>query len=112
MSLEIITATSRRDVRRFVDLPWHIYNEKDHPQWVPPLRVTVHDAIDRSKPFYLDADRELFLALRDGRVVGRIAAIENRAHNKFHKDRVGFWGFYESIDDQEVANRLFAPARK
>ncbi len=110
MSIEIVPVASRRDLRRFVDLPWHIYNEKDHPHYVPPLRVAVHDALDRSKPFYKDANRELFLALRDGKVVGRIAAIENRAHNRYHKDHVGFWGFFESIDDQEVVNRLFAAA--
>ena len=110
MSLEIIPVTSRRDLRRFVDLPWHIYNERDHPQWIPPLRMSVTDALDRRKPFYRDADRELFLAIRDGRVIGRIAAIENRAHNRFHGDRVGFWGFLETIDDQEVVDRLFAAA--
>lgn len=110
VSLEIITVVSRRDLRRFVDLPWQIYNETEHPQWVPPLRMTIHDALDRTKPFYRDADRELFLAVRDGRVVGRIAAIENRAHNRFHNDRVGFWGFLECIDDQEVVDRLFAAA--
>ena len=108
MSLEIITATSGRDVRRFIDLPWHLYNEREHPQWVPPLRLTVKDALNRKKPFYRDADRELFLAVRDGRVVGRIAAIENRAHNKYHNDKTGFWGFFESIEDQEVVDRLFA----
>lgn len=110
MPLEIITATSQRDIRRFVDLPWQIYTRKDHPHWVPPLRLTVLDALDRTKPFYREAERALFLAVRDGRVVGRIAAIENRTHNAFHKDRVGFWGFFESIDDQEVVNRLFAAA--
>lgn len=110
MTLEIISATSRRDVRRFVGLPWQIYNAREHPQWVPPLRMTVYDALDRSKPFYRDAERELFLAIRDGRVVGRIAAIENRAHNRHHGDRVGFWGFLETIEDQEVVDRLFAAA--
>ena len=110
MSLEIIPVTTRRDLRRFVDLPWHIYNERDHPQWIPPLRMSVTDALDRSKPFYRDADRELFLAIRDGRVVGRIVAIENRAHNRFHGDRIGFWGFLETVHDQEVVDRLFAAA--
>ncbi|MEP6999557.1 MAG: N-acetyltransferase [bacterium] len=110
VTLEIIIVDTRRDLRRFVDLPWQIYNEKDHPHWVPPLRMTVLDALDRKKPFYKDAERELFLAIRDGRVVGRIAAIENRAHNRFHQDRVGFWGFFESVDDQDVVDRLFAAA--
>ena len=75
------------------------------------MRIAVRDALDRkANPFYKNAERELFLAMRDGRPVGRIAAIENRAHNQFHKDRVGFFGFFECVNDQEVANALFAAA--
>jgi hypothetical protein len=73
--------------------------------------MATRDALDRTgNPFYLRADRELFLALRDGAVVGRIAAIENRAHNDFAADRLGFWGFFECIDDQRVADALFTAA--
>jgi hypothetical protein len=106
--VEIVRVLTRRDLRRFVDFPWYLYSKRRHPQWVPPLRTIVYDALDRERnPFYRDAQRELFLACRAGRVVGRIAAIENRAHNRFHEDRVGFWGFFESIDDQDVASALF-----
>jgi hypothetical protein len=112
MTVEIRTVESRRDLRRFVDFPWRLYNRREHPQWVPPLKMSVFDALDRrGNPFYLHAERKLFLAWRDGAPVGRIAAIENRAHNRFHDDRVGFWGFFECIDDQEVANALFAAAQ-
>ena len=69
------------------------------------------DALDtKGNPFYREAERRLFLALRDGLPVGRIAAIENRAHNTFHNDRVGFFGFFECKDDQEAANALFSAA--
>jgi hypothetical protein len=112
MTVEIRTVASRRDLRRFVDYPWRLYNSREHPHWVPPLRMSVLDALDqRRNPFYREADRSLFLAWRDGAIVGRIAAIENRAHNRFHGDRVGFWGFFECIDDQEVANALFDAAQ-
>jgi len=110
VSLEIIASDSRSHLARFIDLPWQLYNEPDHPQYVPPLRLAVKDALDRKKPFYREADRELFLAVRDGKAVGRIAAIENRAHNRFSGDRLGFWGFFECIADPEVAQRLFAAA--
>jgi hypothetical protein len=111
VTIEISRVASRRDLRRFVGFPWKLYDEERYPQWVPPLRVSVYDALDVKKnPFYRDAERELFLALRDGEVVGRIAAIENRAHNRFSEDRVGFWGFFECVDDQEVADALFAAA--
>jgi GNAT superfamily N-acetyltransferase len=99
-------------LRRFVDLPWKIYNHREHPQWVPPLRIAVRDALDRRNPFYATADRQLFLALRNGTPVGRIAAIENRAHNQFHGDRVGFFGFFESNNDPEAAASLFGAAEK
>jgi hypothetical protein len=111
--IEIVPVTSRRDLRRFVDVPWTLFDRTRHPQWVPPLRSTVLDALDRKRhPFYRDADRALFLALRAGKVVGRIAAIENRAHNRFHVDRVGFWGFFECANDQEAADALFDAATK
>jgi hypothetical protein len=113
VSLDVVPVTTRRDLRRFVDLPWRLFDRTSHPQWVPPLRATVYDALDRAKnPFYADADRELFLALRDGIPVGRIAAIENRAHNRFHGDRTGFWGFFECVDDGAVADALFEAAAR
>ncbi len=64
----------------------------------------------RRNPFYREADIQLFLAERDGCAVGRIAAIENRAHNRFHDDSVGFFGFLELADDQEVADALVEAA--
>ena len=113
VSITVVPVDSRRDLRRFVDVPWTLFDRRRHPQWVPPLRSTVLDALDEKKnPFYRDADRALFLAVRNGTVIGRIAAIENRAHNRFHVDRVGFWGFFECADDQEAADALFAAATK
>ncbi|HEX3867651.1 MAG TPA: hypothetical protein VHV78_12900 [Gemmatimonadaceae bacterium] len=111
MSVEIIPVESSRDLRRFVGLPWKIYNPEEHPQWVPPLRIAVRDALDTAgNPFYKEADRRLFLARRNGVDIGRIAAIENRAHNAFHDDRVGFFGFFECVDDPNAARFLFAAA--
>jgi GNAT superfamily N-acetyltransferase len=67
--------------------------------------------LSRTKnPFFEHAEAEYFIAERDGDTVGRIAAISNRLHNETHEDRVGFFGFFESIDDQAVANELFAAA--
>ena len=110
MTLDIVRVASGRDLRRFVGLPWQIYNRTDHPAWVPPLRIAVADALNKKNPFYATADRELFLAVRNGKPVGRIAAIENRAHNEFHNENIGFFGFFECRDDQEAANALFAAA--
>jgi GNAT superfamily N-acetyltransferase len=71
------------------------------------LRIAVKELLDREKhPFYRDAEAEFFLAHRDGEVVGRIAAILDKAHNRFHNEETGFFGFYESIDDKAVAKAL------
>src|SRR5262249_41948434 len=83
------------------------------PCWVPPLRIAVRELLDRRKhPFYQSADAEFLLARRGGEVVGRIAAILDRAHNEFHGESTGFFGFFESIDDLAVAQALVNAARK
>lgn len=102
-------ARSSNDLHRFVKFLWKIY--EGNPTWVPPLLMDRKKLIDRKKnPFYQHADAEFFLAERDGELVGRIAAIVNHNHNKEHDDRVGFFGFFECIDDQSVANALFDAA--
>jgi GNAT superfamily N-acetyltransferase len=101
---------SKADERRFVDFMYSLY--RGHEHWVAPLRMERHKLIDtRKNPFYRHAELELYLAERDGRVVGRIGAIVNHNHNRHHGDRVGFFGFFESIDDQAVAAALFGAAR-
>jgi hypothetical protein len=113
MSLEIVPVERSRELSAFIDVPWQIPAVARHPQWVPPLRMMVRDLLDtKANPFYRDAERRLFIARRNGRPVGRIAAIENRAHNRFHEDRVGFFGFFESIEDTSVANALFDAAQE
>ncbi len=64
----------------------------------------------RKNPFFEHAEAAYLLAERDGAVVGRIAAIANRLHNEFHHDRVGFFGFFETVQDQAVANALLDAA--
>ena len=111
MSLEVIPVERARDLSRFVDVPWRIPAIANDPTWVPPLRMMVRDNLDtKGNPFYREASRQLFLAVRDGVMVGRIAAIENRAHNRTWDDRVGFFGFFDCVDDPEVAGRLFDTA--
>ena len=107
MSLEILPVERNRRLSEFIDVPWRIPAIADHPAWVPPLRMMVKDLVDtKADPFYRRAERQLWVAYRDGKLVGRVGAIENRAHNEFHGDRVGFFGFFECIDDAEVARRL------
>jgi len=107
--LRVRAARGRRDLKRFIDLPYRLHARD--PLWVPPLRRDVKMLLSRSKnPFFDHAEAEYFVAERDGEVVGRIAAISNRLHNETHGDRVGFFGFFECADDRAVANALFDAA--
>lgn len=75
------------------------------------MRRDVALLLDRRRnPFFEHAEAEYFVAEREGRVVGRIAAIANRLHNETHLDRVGFFGFFECEPDQAVADALFTAA--
>jgi GNAT superfamily N-acetyltransferase len=106
-----VVARPSQHLKQFVDFPFALYSDGRYPNWVPPLKSTVRDALDIEKnPFYRDAARECFVALREGRVVGRIAAIENRTANRFHNDKVGYWGFFECENDPEAAGALFRAA--
>ena len=111
MSLRIVRVEGRRGTARFVDVPFRIEDGRRAAPWVPPLRAVVADLLDdRKNPFYRDAERVLFVAEDGGRPVGRVAAIENRWHNRHHRDRVGFFGFFDAVDDAEVAEALMAAA--
>ena len=108
--IEVIAVGGRSGLKQFIDLPYTLY--RNDPHWVPPLRIAVRDLLDRKKhPFYRDADAELFLARQNGRVVGRIAGIIDKAHNRVHEENAGFFGFYESVNDPDVAAALLARAR-
>jgi len=113
MSLSIDAVERGRELSAFIDVSWKIPEAIHHPQWVPPLRMMTRDLLDtKTNPFYRQADRGLFIARRDGVAVGRIAAIENRAHNDFHRDRTGFFGFFECVNDTEAATALFVAAEQ
>ena len=106
-----VVAADKKGLKDFVELPFTLY--RDDPHWVPPLRIAVKELLDRKKhPFYANAEAEFFIARRDGRTVGRIAAIVDRAHNRTHNENAGFFGFFECIDDVTVAEALLLEARK
>jgi GNAT superfamily N-acetyltransferase len=109
--LEIVTVNSKSELKEFVELPYALY--RDDPHWVPPLRIAVKELLDKAKhPFYTNAETELYLARRDGKVVGRVAAIWDKANNRFHEEKAGFFGFFESVNDPAVAEALLSAARK
>jgi hypothetical protein len=104
-SVEIISVVDTRALRQFIRFPWTIY--RNDPFWIPPLLVDLKKLLNKSKhPFFSHSSAEFFLARRDGKAVGRIAAILNNNHNRFHSERTAFFGFFESIEDQDVASAL------
>lgn len=108
-SLSITPERGRADRRAFLGLPYRLY--AGHPVWVPPLRMAEAALMNRRKnPFFAHATVEHFLARRGRRVVGRIAAIENRRHNEVHEDRMGFFGFFDVEPDPDAAVALVAAA--
>jgi len=109
MKIEIISVQSKKDLKSFILFPKKIYS--GDPHWVPHLWEDRVKILDKKKnPFFQHADAEYFLALRNNQIVGRIAAIENKLHNETHHDKVGFFGFFECINDKEVATELFKKA--
>ena len=109
MSLEVKPVRSRRDLRRFIRLPWRIYRNAD--PWVAPLLIERRRYLDRSRnPWFEHGEAEFFIARRDGQPVGRISAQVDHNFNRFHDSRWGWFGFYESVDDPEVAKALLAAA--
>lgn len=104
--IEIIPVKNRDQLRRFIRIPWRIYSRD--PNWVPPLISDMKTLLDRSKnPFFEHSCADFFLARCAGRDLGRVAAILNNNHNQYHNENTAFFGFFESIRDEEVSGALF-----
>jgi hypothetical protein len=109
VSLEVRPVTDKRDLKRFIRLPFELY--RNEPRWVPPLIGDVRKRLDRDvNPFFEHAEAEYFLAWRDGRPVGRISAHIDRHFNDFQQNRWGLWGFFECEDDAGTAGALLDAA--
>ncbi|MBS1902117.1 MAG: aminotransferase class I/II-fold pyridoxal phosphate-dependent enzyme [Bacteroidetes bacterium] len=107
----ISEAESRKEKLRFIRMTWDLYAGVEN--WVPPLEMDKMRLIDEKRnPFYKHADAKFFVAENNGKIVGRIAAIVNHSHNTLHNDRTGFFGFFECVNNQEVADTLFKRAEE
>lgn len=108
--VRIKVVEGRHLMNRFVGYPYQLY--KNDTTYVPELRIAQREILNRKKnPFFLHAEAEYFLALlENGEVAGRIAAIVNEKYVTHWNENFGFFGFFECIDKQEVADALFAAA--
>ncbi|MHB9073552.1 MAG: GNAT family N-acetyltransferase [Desulfobaccales bacterium] len=93
----------------FLRLPWRIY--QGDPYWVPPILSQQRAFLDPQRgPFFEIGEAQYFIAFQNGKPVGRLSAHVNRLHDQYHGLETGFFGFFESIQDQDVATRLFDAA--
>jgi len=108
-NIDVIEVESSKLLNTFITLPFKLY--KDEPNWVPPLISERKEFFNKKKnPFFRGAKTKLFVAVRDNEPVGRIATCINYNHNEFHEENVGFFGFFDCIDDFDVARKLLKVA--
>lgn len=125
LQVDQVDPSSRRSVRRFVDVPFLVYGNRPaggflgglgagggrpaDPNWVPPLRRESALALDRRRhPFYEHSDAAFFVARRDSLDVGRVAALEHRPYNRWHDVAHASFAFFECQEgDDEAARALF-----
>ncbi|MCX7737219.1 MAG: hypothetical protein N2319_10960 [Candidatus Kapabacteria bacterium] len=110
MNFKIVKVDSEKKKDIFIKSQWNFY--KNDKNWVPPIIFDRKKLLNIKKnPFYQHSEIQLFYAENNnGDVVGRIAAITNDNHNKTHNDNTGFFGFFECINNQNVADELFSYA--
>lgn len=109
LKVEKIDTNDKSQAKRFVKFYYDLY--KDCPQWVPPLFVDAYLPLNRKKhPFFEHSQADFFLAVRDGKVVGRICAADNRPFNEYHKTKKAHFYGFDTINDMEVAQALFDAA--
>lgn len=109
MNVHVTPVQNGRQLRRFIRLPWGLH--RDDPHWVAPLFVDERKRFDLDRnPFFEHAEARFLLALRGREPVGRLSAHIDHLHNEFHAEQTGFFGFFESVDDPQVAEALFDDA--
>lgn len=107
LKIEKVDTSRRGQVRRFVNFGYRLY--AGYPNWVPPIRLDINAMLNpRKHPFYEHSEADFFIAVRDGRDVGRISALENTRYNEYHKTREGQFYLFECVDDPEAAQELFS----
>ncbi len=109
-NLRIEQVQTRQDVEDFIRFPFKLY--RGDPNWVPPLLSERREFLDpKRNPFFDHADVALWLARRDGEVVGTISSHIDRLHNEIHHENIGMFGLFEVVNDYDVAEALLSAAR-
>jgi len=107
--LTVSSVETKDELLEFISFPWEVY--KDNSFWVPPLISERKEFLDAEEnPFFEHARAEYFIARRGDKVVGTVAALTNDKYNEFQQTNVGFFGFFEVLEDAEAAERLLSTA--
>lgn len=111
MSFSIEKVEGKSGLKTFIKSQWNFY--KGDENFVPPVIYDRMKLMNEEKnPFFQHSELQSFLAVRNSEVIGRISAIINHNHNKTHNDKIGFFGFFECVDEQDVADALFREAEQ
>jgi GNAT superfamily N-acetyltransferase len=103
-NITIQEVKTAKEHKAFLRFPWEIYQRDPH--WVPPLLKEYAFHFSPKNPFLHHAEIIPYVAVRDGSIVGRAAAIIDQNYIDFHQEKTGFFGFFESINDLDVARAL------
>lgn len=106
--IEVVEVESKKDLDDFIKFPFTLYS--NDPNYVPPLIREMRTTFSDKNPFFIHATARSFIAKKEGRAAGRIVAIINRRHIECHKEQAGFFGFFESSQNEEVASALLDKA--
>jgi len=107
--IHIIPVQNSRQRKQFVKFPWQIY--KDDPNWVPPLIQTQLSRLNpKRSPFFKQGEAELFLATRNGKILGTIVPWINHRANSYRNELSAGFGFFEITNDYEIASALLQKA--
>jgi GNAT superfamily N-acetyltransferase len=105
MGVEIIEVKTKQELKKFIQFPQELY--KGNPYYVSELYLSVKWMLSTKNPFLIHSQIALFLATINDEIVGRIVAIYNKRHLEVYNDNTGFFGFFDAINNIEVARALF-----
>jgi len=101
-AITIRAVSTRAERRDFVNFAWDVY--KDDPAWIPPLKDEVHGLLDpKRNPWFEHGRAALWVALRDGAIVGRISAQVDDLVQQHMEAGLGQWGMFEALDGEAAA---------
>ncbi|HPN30807.1 MAG TPA: hypothetical protein PKY81_07605 [bacterium] len=106
MNYKILEVNNDKLLKQFIDFPYVLY--KNSQFWVPPLYLQEQEFYNPAKnAFFEHSDVKLFLCCKNGEIAGRISANINHNYNDFHREKIGFWGSFETINDSETVKTMF-----